>query len=445
MLAVIVLVFILVIFVAVTLLTKAQKKSKYEKALSFFKDGKYEDALKIFRELYSKGSRDRIYNYYIGLCYEKLENYEIALVEYNKVAVSTLFKPPLNEVDVHRRIAQVNMKLGNTKKAFREFRIVTLLDPGDAESFYYLGIISKNNNDLKKAVEYFENAILKKNDYTNAYLEFGKLNYELNNYKKAKNALHQAIALDPSLTEAHFYYALISEKKRIYKKSIEEFNIALEDDRFKFDSYFHLGLINMELSKSKIAFDLFEKALAFGTPNTKNLLEAKYTYANCLVQYGNIKKALMLLEEINTTQLNYRDVESKLKIYGEISKSDTLTRFITSLKLEFLDTVKALCKLLMIKIEKYSFKRGNFIEVLGSSYAGIKDEICVLHIARWTTPVGEIPIRELLEAMSKAGASIGYFITSSNFTEKAFDISNTRPLELIDKEKLKDMLKSIYV
>lgn len=64
---------------------------------------------------------------------------------------------------------------------------------------------------------------------------------------------------------------------------------------------------------------------------------------------------------------------------------------------------------------------------------------------RWTNPVGEIPVRELLDRMAEEGATKGIFITSSRFSEKAQDLSKIRPLLLVEREQLETMLSKVYV
>ncbi len=441
---VIVLFFICVGFVVVIFI-KAQQRNKYQKASLLYRDDKYEEALKLFQELQLKYPRKRLYNWNIGLCYESLKNYELALVEYNKVALSTSFDSSLNEVAIHEKIALMNMNIGNINKALQEYRIIVDLYPQHAGAHYNLGCILVKRGELQKAVEYFDNAVRFQEDFPNAYLELGKVNYTLKRYERAKNYFLNAITQDESLTEAHFYYAITLEKERSYKKSIEEFQYALRDDQHKFDSYVHLGIIYMALSNKKQAFDFFEKALSFGTSDVKSITKAKYKYANYLIQSGDINKALRLWKEIAGLDPLYLDVRSKIEIYGEISKSTNLTRFITATKQDFTQTARELCSILKVKVQKRISAKRDFIEFIGSFRIGREDVNCVVDIARWINQVGEIPLRELLEKMTDTGASKGIFVTSSNFTQKAIDISNIRPLEIIDKEKLEEMLSKVYL
>ncbi len=443
---IVVLLIIIVIIGAILLfyLQSSQNKKKIDRAHDLYKTEKYKQALELFQELYAKDSGNKLYNWYIGLCYEKLENYELALVEYNKTSLSTVFNPPLDEAEVHKRIAHVSLELGNINKAYQELQIVTTLNYKDAESYFYLGQIAKEKGELQKGLEYFEKAFRYRREYPEAYLEHGKLNSALNHTDKAKRSFLQAINQNTDLSEAHFHYGLLLEKDKIFQKSIEEFQLALKDDTYKFDSYVHLASIFMALSDEKRAFEYFEKALEFGTENMENLLDAEYKYAHYLILTGDLNKALKLWNDIHSQDAHYKDVESKIQIYGEISKSSNLTRFITSNKEEFVKTGNELCKVMHIKVDNYSIQKGDLLEFIGIYRAGRDDMACVLHLVKWTNQVGEIPVRELLESVVEEGAAKGIFVTPAHFSDKAHDLSKIRPLELIERERLEGLLSKVY-
>jgi tetratricopeptide (TPR) repeat protein len=422
---------------------KARQRRKYDKAEVLYKNGRYEVAFKLFQELLAKNPRNKIYHWKLGLCYEQLGNYEMALVEFNKLALSTSFDSFLKEVDIHKKIASLNLKIDNMDKAWKEFHIVVSIDPENAESFYHLGLIAVKRSEQQKAVDYFEKACHYREQFPEAWLELGKVYLKLNYYEKAKSSLINAISQRPSLTEAHFYYALVLENERSYKQSIDEFQYVIDDDRFKFHSLVRLGNIYIALNNKEMACNNFENALRIGSTDVKELVEAKYQYANYLVDCGNINKALKLWKEIDSIQFNYKDVRSKINIYGEINKSTILTRFITMTKKDFIEVSKALCSILHVNIEKANTEKKDFIEFFGTFRVGREETACIVDIARWINQVGEIPVRELLEKMSDRGAAKGIFVTSCNYTQKALDLSNIRPVELIDRERLEHMLEKI--
>jgi len=59
--------------------SKKKKPELVERGISLFKARKYKEALEIFKEVYRTNPKDPEYNYYIGLTYLNLGNYDAAL------------------------------------------------------------------------------------------------------------------------------------------------------------------------------------------------------------------------------------------------------------------------------------------------------------------------------------------------------------------------------
>ena len=444
MITIFIIIFIGVSLVLLFIVLNAYGKKKLERALDYMKNGKYEDAIVILKDLYSKNPGTKLYNWYIAQCYENLGDLEMAIVEYQKVALSTELPPPLSIVKVHEKLGLLNVKLGNLAKAKSEFSTVLSINQTDAMAHYFLGDIYYRENEYQKAIQHLEKAIQYNDSIVDAYLKLGKLNYHLNHNEKAKRYFLQALRRDSSLAEAHFYYALLLEKDRVYDRSIEEFMDALKEDLYNFDCYYHLGNIYRDMGDVSKAMENYEKAIEVGSDDVEKYLEAKYVYADFLVHQGNLERALSLWREIHNVHPSYKDVDHKLKVYEEISKSDNLTKFITSTKDEFLNIGKKILDVLNISVEKYTMLKDDLLEFVGRVWIGKEEISVVTHIAKWTILVGELPIRELLEKMTDEGASRAIFITSSDFTEKAYDLSRIRPLELIPRNGLKKILERVF-
>ena len=167
-------------------------------------------------------------------------------------------------------------------------------------------------------------------------------------------------------------------------------------------------------------------------------------YANYLIQQGDINKALKLWNEIYTQDAHFKDVENKIQVYSEISKSENLTRLVTSTKEEFLKIGQQLCALLHIRYDHYKITKNDLIEFIGNQRSGRDDISCVLYFVKWTTQVGELQVRELLEKVVEEGALKGIFITTTHFSDKALGLAKIRPLELIERERLEGLLTKIF-
>jgi len=434
--------FLIVVLLFVGLLARFYRKNRFERAKQFVDNGDYENALRLLHLLTAK-SNSGVFSWYTGLCQEQLGNIEHAIVEYNKAAISEEFKSSQKAAEVHGKISEMYLKLGNVGKAEEELRIVLSLDDKNARACYTLATIFKNRGSQQSALEFLDRAVEAKGAFFEAHMERGKISHALNYFEKARGSFLKALELDPDCTEAHYYYGLVLEKAKNYRKSADELLPAAKDERFAFEASAHLGSLYYKLSDTVRSFDHYERAISISTEDTVRLQEIRYDYAEALVSEGNIAKALELWSKVNAEQPGFRDTAQKLRIYSEVNESPALTRIMTASKKEVHDIGVSLCKKLGVKIMKHNYGRENFIEYIGTIRSGRSEIGALLHLGRWTSQVGEIPIRDLIERMSEEGAGRGFFVTTSDFSDKARKIAGIRPIELIDKEGLIYLMSGI--
>ena len=67
----------------------------------------------------------------------------------------------------------------------------------------------------------------------------------------------------------------------------------------------------------------------------------------------------------------------------------------------------------------------------------------ILRFLRVPEMISETTIRSLHEEMKKLNVSRGIILSSSNFSRKAVEYAETRPIDLINKDQLLEHLKKI--
>ncbi len=81
------------------------------------------------------------------------------------------------------------------------------------------------------------------------------------------------------------------------------------------------------------------------------------------------------------------------------------------------------------------------IDILATSYVPIFEGKYVIQCKRWASPIGEPVLRDLYGVVLSKNANKGILITNSTFTEEAVEFARNKPLELIDGDKLQDLLQ----
>ena len=99
------------------------------------------------------------------------------------------------------------------------------------------------------------------------------------------------------------------------------------------------------------------------------------------------------------------------------------------------------------QIVKFSASNGNHAVVLAaepeSKWRNSKVSNKLIHIFRESHPINEPTIRSMQEEMKRNNANKVICITSTKFSPGAKDFASARPIDLIDKAGLAQILKKI--
>lgn len=151
----------------------------------------YETALLCFEAALQNGGtkpEDIHYdiNYYMAICYYKLERYEDALVRYD--AIIALKE---KEVDAYIQRGTVKLKLNRYAEAIEDFDKALALDKDDYSLYVDIYSALKESGHEEKGIEYLNVAVAEDDDKMSSY-DKGRLYYCLGNYTYARNYLEQA-------------------------------------------------------------------------------------------------------------------------------------------------------------------------------------------------------------------------------------------------------------
>jgi restriction system protein len=107
---------------------------------------------------------------------------------------------------------------------------------------------------------------------------------------------------------------------------------------------------------------------------------------------------------------------------------------------EFELLVMRLLKEMGLEVEETKKSGDGGIDVLARSEEPITGGLFVVQCKRYSSNVGEPQVRDLYGVVNHTNASKGILITNSAFTQQARRFAEGKPIELIDGERLKDLL-----
>jgi len=201
--------------------------------------------------------------------------------------------PDYNDI----RQAAAHVKLGNSylnegqlSEAFVEFQKAVRLDPGNKESYNYLGFISARYKKYDEAIKYYKEAISIDPDYSEALNNLGVVYVETGDWDEAikcfKAALKNPVYRTPAWAYSNMGYAYY--KKGDYKNAEKAVKEALIRNPIFPSALYILGLVYVKLNDDEAAIEAFKKAIGIAP----GYVEAHWELANIYMRRGEKAKAL---------------------------------------------------------------------------------------------------------------------------------------------------------
>jgi hypothetical protein len=128
---------------------------------------------------------------------------------------------------------------------------------------------------------------------------------------------------------------------------------------------------------------------------------------------------------------------------------DKMKDFMTATNDEFLDICKKIVSVMGLNIYETKILSPEGIEFFtlegNEKWRNTKKKPKLIHIYRKNTPVEEGAIRRLHEVMREKEIIKGVVITASGFSKQAVVFAQERPIELIDKNGLQNILRTTNI
>jgi hypothetical protein len=177
-------------------------------------------------------------------------------------------------------------------------------------------------------------------------------------------------------------------------------------------------------------------------------LYARYFLAHCYEKIRNLDKAIEQWELIYQKKPSFRDVAEKLSQYQDLRTDDRIKDFITAQQELFQSMCKSVVQAMKLEIRDLEDIQ-NGCQIIASEseskWRNARKMPRLIWFLRIAEMVNETKIRMILEKMKKLNITRSIVITSSNFSKMALDYAESRPVELYDKDKLKELLYKIKI
>ena len=437
--------FILVFFIIIKNLFAPKKISTLK---NYIKDGNYKNAVNVAKEIISKDRTNVEAHYYLGEAYFNQGKNELALIEFKTADRSGSFSN-IEEKKLRERLGELYSKSENIDEALKEYILLIKKYPNDFLYLYKAGELFEKKEMDAQAIKFYLNSFKLNTNYAPALLNLGKIYFKAKNYSEASQFLERVVSKEPDNNEAYFYLGMIKKIENNYKPALKYFEKSIRDKGLKIRSLMERGLVFILQKKYDEAVIELDRALK-NCENDDNIkLNIMYVLASCYELNRNITEAIALWEEIYSKNAKFRDVSEKLSNYQELRVDDRMKDFLTATDIDFIDMCKGIIFSMGLNITEQEILSNDSVEFLcleaDNKWRNMKKRPKLIQISRSNSPIDEGILRKLNDKMRDKGVIRGVIITSSVFSKLALAYVKERPIELIDKNGLQEILKSASI
>lgn len=425
-----------------------QKISNIDRLIS---SGKTTQAIRLAKGLIAKNPRDSEARYMLGRAYLSDGKSELALMEFKAVNSTTIFSDKIPEADFRKTIAQLYLKYNQPEEALKEYLLLIKKEPFDAQHYYNAAQLFEARENSEQALSYYRKAVETDPKHASAHASLGLLLFRNKQMTDAKKEIALALKLDPKNTAAYFYQGKLLRESHDYANALASFEKALRDPEFKQKALIERGCCYMEANSVEKAVIEFDRAIKLSTDDSSNdTLHARYFLASCYEKQRDIDQAISQWEKIFSKRRGFRDVGEKLSQYQELRSNDHIKEYLTAGKEDFFTICKAITtsgldlSVRDIKETKYGCAL-IAVENDAEKWRNVRKMPRLILFYRDPNLIEDSFLRSLQEDMKKQALIRGIVITSSGFTRTALEFAESRPIELIGRDKLENMLSSIDV
>lgn len=430
-------------FIVVRNLISPKKIARVDQLL---KQNKATAAIRLTKQILAKDNRNPAAHYALGRAYMQDGKPELALMEFKAVNQLGNFEE-IKEGPFRRQLAELFRRYNQPDEALKEYLLLIQKDAGNADAYFNVGELLEERNKAAKAVNYYRKTIELKPGHGMAYLRLGTLLYKAKRFPEAKTYLEKALRFEPDHYEPHYFIGRILKEQKDFAGALKSLEWATKAGEYKVRALIERGTAFMEMGQNDRAVPELERAIAQAGDDTGgDAVWAHYFLASCYEGMRKIDKAIEHWEAVYRVKPGFQDVSEKLSQFQELRQDDFVKDFLTASQPEF----RSIC-------EKITIAMGLSVQSIND----VNDDVQVIAIepkANWRTTrkqprlirfvraadmIDETTVREVHEEMRTQNLTRAVVVASSTFSRMALDYAESRPLDLINKDKLQQLAKKL--
>ncbi|MFP4483731.1 MAG: tetratricopeptide repeat protein [Spirochaetaceae bacterium] len=413
------------------------------------KQKKSASAIRLGKRILSRDPRNPDAHYLLARAYMAENKDELALMELKAVGSIGQFGTYVQEIPFRENIAELYTRFNQSEEALKEYLLLAKKDPQNPDYFFRIGRLFEERNRSDRAASFYKKTVDLDDNHAEALARLGILLYRGKRPAEALKYLDGAIKRNPDNYEAYYYRGKIQKELGDKNAAISAFERAAKSPDFKTRALVERGATLLSVGEVDRAIPELERAVrSAGEGATNEVLYARYFLATAYEKTRRVDEAVKQWEAIYTKKPGFRDVAEKLSQYQDVRADDRIKDYLTSGPEELMELCRKATTAMGFTVRDTSkLESGCRITAVEpqSKWRNARKLPTMLWFIQATDVVDEDTVRNLHEEMRKHNMHRGIAFASSSFSRKAMDFTESRPIDLLGKDKLTEVLKKVDI
>ena len=387
--------------------------------------------------------------YTMASVYFEEGNWDKAMKAYESL-IDQISVNPIQGIDVFEvflRYGKSARKLNMLDQAYRAFTTARGHRQDSFEVNFELGALEFDRKNYEKAVQLLSSARTRDPDNPAILRTLGHALFRLKRPKDAMNYIRKAIDLAPDDKESLYTLGECYQEANQTEQALRVYNHLRADPVMGPSACLNLGLIHINTRQYEAAIQDFEIGLRHQNIKADILAEIRYRLATTYIKLNEIGKAIPYLKQLKSDNPSYKDVNILLTKYIELNANLNLQTFLMGSSADFV----ALCRKMVltyfphskVKITNISVHKDEWADILAEVDTARWSDIIMFRFIRTQGSIGELIVRDFHSHIKDVKAGKGICITVGSYTDEAKRYTEARLIDLIEKDKLQQILNSL--
>ncbi len=436
----------------IQLISKVVSDRSIDAIKNYYNVGDFDSVIRLSTIILSRDPNNAECHYYIGEAYFAKNMVLEAINEYKIAEGIAAYSDSFTEQILKNRLISAYEAIGNINEALNVCLSITQKYPDNYFFFLKQGGLFEKINAKDSALSSYLRVLELDPINEEALLRSGVLSCNSKNYIDAETYLTKYEAINKNNGEVYYYLGTINKASGDRQKALDQFELAASksyDDDIVIKSLYEKGFILTSIGKMGDAAREFEKIIdraPSSLSGSELMLNVRYSLGNCYEISREIEKAIDQWNIVFSFNPEFKDVASRLGEYDEFRKNDYFKEFFTATEEQFVSMSKDIIGKMGFYSTEYNVgSNGYYIEfyaldLLEKNKKDIKKSKKLIYIYRVSSPIDESTTRKVYATMHENNIVSATIITTSTFSPPAVSFARERPIELIDKTGLYEMM-----